>query len=51
MILIIETPPAFSSQEIWQEFLTDMKALQKKHPNNPDVQEAIKEANSALAKK
>jgi hypothetical protein len=50
MILLIETPPAFSSKKVWQEFLEDMLDLRKKHPSNLDVKEAVAKANAALAK-
>jgi len=47
MIGIIDIPSPFATLQEWQEFLAEMKKLNQ---NDPDVTNAIREAEAAIRK-
>lgn len=50
-MILIDTPSPFADRSEWERFLADMLDVQRAHPQDQDVAEAIATARAALTPK
>lgn len=50
-MILIDTPSPFADRAEWERFLADMLDMQRAHPQDQDVAEAIVTARAALTPK
>lgn len=48
-MILIDTPSPFAERTEWELFLADMLDVQRAHPQDKDVAEAIATAKAALS--